>query len=162
MAVRTVFEDEDCVSLLLETGFHKPLLSLTVADKPSICTTLKYYHAFVKVKAELDQFVEGLKALGVLELTRKHPDLMRPLFVDVIDCQKLTKGKGRLFSSSLSLANFTPLANKLLEVARECLRGKDVCKFCAFILTVCLLRLEFNLTNQAWNLQLVKLSLAIP
>ena len=46
--VRGVFADDDHQSLLLETGFRKPLTSLTCDDKPTIKTALRDYHTLVK------------------------------------------------------------------------------------------------------------------
>jgi hypothetical protein len=37
----------------------------------------------LKVKAELDQFVEGLTVCGVLDVVRAHPMLMASYFVHV-------------------------------------------------------------------------------
>ena len=76
----------------METGFRKPLLYLTVDDKPAISNTLKNHHGIVKVKAEVDQFCEGLVTLGVLDCIKRFPDVMRPLFVDTNPIQ-ITKGK---------------------------------------------------------------------
>lgn len=33
------------------------------------------------MKAETDQFFDGLDVLGVTSIVRKYPDLMKPLFV---------------------------------------------------------------------------------
>ena len=50
------------------------------------------YHSLVKIKAELDQFIEGLNTLDVLSFIRKHSKLMGTLF-----CHQLSKlSKGRL------------------------------------------------------------------
>ena len=40
------------------------------------------YHV-LKVKAETDQFLEGLIVLGVLSMVKTFPDLMMPLFVTI-------------------------------------------------------------------------------
>ena len=37
----------------------------------------------VKVKAQMDQFAEGLDELGVMRLIRRFPELSKPLFVAV-------------------------------------------------------------------------------
>lgn len=68
-------------TLIIETGYRKPLCRLTMEDVPGLKQTLRD-HVLVKVKAELDQFCEGLKTLGVLEKMRKHPSLMAVLFTD--------------------------------------------------------------------------------
>lgn len=42
------------------------------------------------MKAETDQFFDGLDVLGVMSMVRKYPDLMKPLFVP--ENVPLTKG----------------------------------------------------------------------
>ena len=68
--------------LLLETGYRKPLSSLTCDDKPCIKEAVRDYHTLVKIKPELDQFSDGLETLSVLQTVKKYPSLMSPLFVD--------------------------------------------------------------------------------
>ena len=65
---------------------------LTVDDKPAILNTLKNHHGIVEVKAEVDQFCEGLVTLGVLDCIKRFPDVMQPLFMDINPIQ-ITKGK---------------------------------------------------------------------
>ena len=89
--LRLLFENSDNESLLLETGFRKPIFSLTCVDKALINETLCDYHFLVKVKAELDQFSKGLETLGVLEETKKYPSLMSSLFVKK-EGKKINKG----------------------------------------------------------------------
>ena len=67
--------------LVAETGYRKPLCNLTLKDVPQLKQTLRD-HMLVKVKAELDQFSEGLTTLGVLDKVKKYPSLMAPLFID--------------------------------------------------------------------------------
>ena len=90
--MKGLFEVEDNASILLETGYHKPLSTLTVTDVPMLCNALRSHHGIIKVKAELDQFCEGLETLGVLQSVKKHPNLMRPLFVASSYVQ-LTRGR---------------------------------------------------------------------
>ena len=68
-------------TLIIETGYRKPLCRLTMEDVPGLKQTLRD-HVLVKVKAELDQFCEGLNTLGVLEKMKRYPSLMAPLFTD--------------------------------------------------------------------------------
>ena len=67
--------------MVYETGFRKPLSLLCLCDRRDLCAKLKCHFTIVKVKAELDQFAEGLKCCGVLEYMKKFPDIMRPLLV---------------------------------------------------------------------------------
>ena len=89
--VRGVFADDDNQLLLLETGFRKPLTSLTCDDKPAIKTAIRDYHTLVKTKPEMDQFADELAKLHVLEYMKKYPSLIAPLFVDKGDVY-LNKG----------------------------------------------------------------------
>ena len=68
--------------LLLETGYRKPLSTISCEDKPCIKKAVCDYHTLVKIKPELDQFSEGLETLNVLSTMKKYPSLMSSLFVD--------------------------------------------------------------------------------
>ena len=80
MALQAIFDDSATADIVLETGYRKPLG--TVSDKEEIIRVLKRYHTLIKVKAEIDQFIEGLQCLGIDHLIKEHPDLMEPLFVN--------------------------------------------------------------------------------
>ncbi len=56
----------DYYLVLLETAFRKPLSTLVMADIDVIQKTLQN-HLLMRVKAELDQFLEGLAVCGVGE-----------------------------------------------------------------------------------------------
>ncbi len=81
---------EEATGLLLETGFRIAICRLVLSDKASLRYTLVDYHCMLKVKACMDQFAEGLEELDVLDIIRKHPDAMRPFFVD--ECRPFTAG----------------------------------------------------------------------
>ena len=88
--MRFLFSDEnpnkgDNDSLIVETGYRKPLCMITVEDIPGLKQTLRD-HVLVKVKAELDQFCEGLNTLGVLEKMKKYPVIMAPFLHIVKIC----------------------------------------------------------------------------
>ena len=38
------------------------------------------WHSLIKIKPELDQFVDGLKTLGTHEAIKQYPHLMTPFF----------------------------------------------------------------------------------
>ena len=80
-ALRILFEEERYQALLLETGYRKPLASLSIQDIPVIQGTLRNFYVLLRVKAEIDQFLEGLSSLGVLDEVRQHPMLMQPLLM---------------------------------------------------------------------------------
>ena len=70
------------MALLLETGFAKPIHTLRLDDRPGIVSMLKTFHCLIKVKAQVDQFVEGLSVLKIDKYIRDYPDILRPLFVN--------------------------------------------------------------------------------
>lgn len=51
-------------------------------DKEEIIHTIVTFHLFIKVKAVMDQFKEGLEVSGLLQHMKKYYDLMTPLFVN--------------------------------------------------------------------------------
>ena len=64
----------------METGYGKPVNSLTMNDNTKIMSILTDYHCLLKSKAATDQFDEGLESTGVLHYIRHYGDLMKPLF----------------------------------------------------------------------------------
>ena len=80
--LRAVFGMDESAELLLSTGFRKPICQLIIEDKECLRSVLLDYHCLLKVKAEMDQFAEGLMSLGVLEMMKRYPELLSPLFVD--------------------------------------------------------------------------------
>ena len=75
-SLRECFKEEPFESLMLDTGFRKPLSSLAISDKEEIISILTA-NVLLKVKPELDQFIEGLDTCGVLGAMRKSPQLMK-------------------------------------------------------------------------------------
>ena len=65
-SLQSLFEDSSFESMILETGFRKPLHLLTMEDKPGIQETLRA-HVILKVKPEMDQFSERLRTCGILD-----------------------------------------------------------------------------------------------
>ena len=65
-----------------ETGFRKPLDSLQLEDVGDVSEML-IAHSVLRVKAELDQFTDGLRCCGVLGAMREHSSLMSSLFTPV-------------------------------------------------------------------------------
>ena len=74
--LRSTLSIDEAISLLQETGFRKPVCMLTVSDKAHLKSALLDYHCMVKVKAEMDQFSDGM-----LDFIKLYPEQMRPLFV---------------------------------------------------------------------------------
>jgi hypothetical protein len=79
--LQSLFVEGDAQDYLLNTGFRKPIQQLSLMDKSTIESSLIDYHCFIKVKAEMDQFMEGLDQLGILSVIRSSPELVKELFV---------------------------------------------------------------------------------
>ena len=75
--VKDAFQDEISSSLLTECGMIGPFQY----KKEEILSVLLDYHLMIKMKAEMDQYIEGLEQLGVLVAVRNNPDLFRDFFV---------------------------------------------------------------------------------
>ena len=73
-SLRELFGHDDMATLLLETGFRKPLQLLVVNDKQDIAKIIRA-NVILKVKPELDQFCDGLRTCGVLDAISRHPAL---------------------------------------------------------------------------------------
>lgn len=80
--IKVLFNVEEVSEYLVVTGYRKAVCNLGLGDKGSLKAALLDYHCLLKVKAEMDQFVDGLADVGVLEHIRKYPDLLKPLFTD--------------------------------------------------------------------------------
>ena len=72
---------DEVMELLLATWFQKPLAQLRPKDVDDLVGFLLEYHLFVKVKAEIDQFVEGLLTMEFLGHLRKNPSLWQDVLV---------------------------------------------------------------------------------
>ena len=75
--IQAIFYVEDNATFLLETGYHKPLHTLKLHDVTDMCALLTDYYCMVK--AEMDQFLEGLDMAGVAIYVKSHPHIMKPL-----------------------------------------------------------------------------------
>ena len=81
-------------TLVAEIRYNKPLSQLSLLDRDELCKTVKDYHTLIKILPEMDQFYAGLQMLGVLDMLRKYPEIMQPLFIQAGPMKKLDKGKG--------------------------------------------------------------------
>ena len=86
-----IFENEEFSSLLFETGYRKPLITLQVDDKGELASTLRQYYTILRGQVELDQFIEGLNTYNLLSMVRQHPDQFKRMFVQDEGVQ-LSKG----------------------------------------------------------------------
>jgi hypothetical protein len=78
--VQMIFSIDEAADLLLETGYKKPLKLLGMSDRENLQSVLLLYHCVLKVKAEMDQFREGLSSLGVLTALQSNSSLMKCFF----------------------------------------------------------------------------------
>ena len=63
-------------------GIALRLDTIGIKEKPTIISAMAKHFAVLEVKAELDQLLSGLSStLGVLELVRSDPVLMKHLFI---------------------------------------------------------------------------------
>ena len=76
--------------MLYDTGFSKSIKDLALMDKSAIIMSLMDYHLMVKVKAQMDQFKEGLTVLGFLQVLVSAPREWENYFL--AQGKKLTAG----------------------------------------------------------------------
>jgi hypothetical protein len=91
-----VVTDNRVLYILSDAGCTKALL---YRRKQDMLSSLAFLYCLLNVKAELDQFCEGLKTFGVLSKMKDHPQMFRCLFVSkeepltAIDIKRLLKQK---------------------------------------------------------------------
>ena len=75
--------------------FLRLLANVSICDKGTLLSTILTYHLFIKTKAMMDQFSNGLgqSESGLFEFMRRHEDQFRPLFVN--ERTQLTAGLNR-------------------------------------------------------------------
>lgn len=78
--------------LVIEAGFSKPITRLTFADKVELIHIIALHHTILKCKAEVDDLLNGLGALGVDEMLKLYSSLLEPYFT-ATGIQVLTSGK---------------------------------------------------------------------
>jgi hypothetical protein len=76
---------------LLRCGFTKPPVSIKLEDKGVIVQAISLHQSILQCKAEIDQFADGLKSLGVLSAIRRHPDQFKKFYC-IDPFKKLTSG----------------------------------------------------------------------
>ena len=67
---------------LINVGYNKAVTNLTLSNRSEIISSILEFNLFIKVKAAMDQFREGLDSAGLLPPMKQYEDLLRPLFVD--------------------------------------------------------------------------------
>ena len=74
--------DSEEFSFRFDVGVSDPSKKLKFTDRERIVQSLATYFIIVKAKASIDQMVDGLSALGVLDMIRANPRAMRKLLVN--------------------------------------------------------------------------------
>ena len=69
-------------ALMANVGYTKPLTRLSQSDRKEIIDAVQTFHLFIKVKAVMDQFQEGLRYARVHIYLKQFMDIIRPLFVN--------------------------------------------------------------------------------
>ena len=82
--VAEIFETEEAAEMLFATGYSKPISQLSDKDIRSI---LLAYHCFLKVKSEMDQFLDGLNTTGVLAYVKSSPVSLKKMFLAPTKCE---------------------------------------------------------------------------
>ena len=93
--IKIALSGEYAVNIIAEAGYTKPLANVSICDKGTLLSTILTYHLFIKTKAMMDQFSNGLgqSESGLFEFMRRHEDQFRPLFVN--ERTQLTAGLNR-------------------------------------------------------------------
>lgn len=71
----------DNAGLLLDSGLSIALPLVKMKDKEDMVKTVALHQVLLKTKAEMNQFSNGLKALGILDSLQQNPHLFRSYFM---------------------------------------------------------------------------------
>ena len=72
---------DEVQNIILETGFRKPFKNIALEDIEQITNLLVSYFCGTKVKAAMDQFVEGLESMDIIKRVRNDPSKWKKFFV---------------------------------------------------------------------------------
>ncbi len=70
------------MDMISQSGFSKPLMSVTKTNQSELVASIVLYHLMIKVKSSMDQFLDGLQSISLLNLLRDDPEVWKPLFVN--------------------------------------------------------------------------------
>ena len=82
----------ECCEILHFCGVNKPTSTISKDDKSTILNMLGAHAVIFSAKAELDQFSEGLKTHGVLQVLSLYQSVLEPFFTHGHQ-EPLTAGK---------------------------------------------------------------------
>ena len=74
--------DSDEFIFRFEVGIMEATAKLGLDDCKRIVSSISKYYTIVQVKAQLDQIVDGLNALGVHDLMKQNPNAFRKLICE--------------------------------------------------------------------------------
>ena len=127
---------------LHETGYRK---AVKLENRNEIVQVMANYHTLVKVKAQIDQFLDGLRSLLIDEEIQRYPELMQPLFVPAAS-KKLTAGRCEIvcydcFQCTIKImqiiSNSSCIKNFLTKTARkEMTRRLPIFTLSTFLMSV--------------------------
>ena len=70
----------DEIDIFTRCGFYKPIAKVSLSDKIDIVQTVALQEVILDSLAELTQFRDGMKALGVLSMLQTHKDFFRSFY----------------------------------------------------------------------------------
>ena len=82
----------DACDVLVDCGFTKPIAQLTVQVIPQLVKSTALHMTILRVKAEIDQFMDRINDAGTLHAIQKYPDFVCPMFV-ASQANNVTAGK---------------------------------------------------------------------
>ena len=68
------------IDVFTRCGFYKPIAKVSLSDKVDIVQTVPLQEVILDSLAELTQFRDGMKALGVLSMLQTHKDFFRSFY----------------------------------------------------------------------------------
>ena len=100
---------------LYQLGITKPINSLSINDKIKIIQIIST-NELLHIKAEIDQFIEGLECLGVLTAIQRYTDVVKAFFT-IGKKVTLTAGKYFIMHTIIKInAKDLPSFTTLLEL----------------------------------------------
>lgn len=68
------------IDLFIKCGYCRPIIRVTMSKKVDIIQSVALQEVLLNSLAELTQFKEGMKDLGVLDMIQEHKDLLRSFY----------------------------------------------------------------------------------
>ena len=68
------------IDLFTKCGYCRPIMKVTMSDRVDIIQSVGLQEVLLNSLAELTQFKEGMRCLGVLDMIQEHKDLLRSFY----------------------------------------------------------------------------------